>query len=88
MDVNSKAQLQPIIKSTAGSKKCLVGLVDAHNNFIGLNQHSVVVVDSLDEAKAYLRAHHIFSAFLEFESAGDDRYGMPQSSRNRQRIYL
>lgn len=45
MDSNSKA-LRPMIKSTAGSRQYLVGLVDGHNNFTGLHQHSAVVVDS------------------------------------------
>ncbi len=88
MQISSTPYVQPMVKAIADSKHYLVGVVDSNDNFIGLGQSSAEVVGSLVAAKAYLRAHHISSALLEFESAYDEMCGQPPSASYRQRISL
>jgi len=83
---NSIPSSEPIIIAVAGATHYLVGVVDSSDNFVGLGEDSVEVVNSIIEAKAYLRGNNIFSALLEIDSAFDEMCGQSKKSRYRQRI--
>ena len=86
--VNGK-NIMPTIISVAESTHYLVGAFDASSNFIGLNQTSdVAVVNSLAEAKQYLRRNNIFIAAIEYQSAYDEMCGSDTSPPCRQVINL
>lgn len=86
MQLSSTPSSQPMIIAVAGSSHYLVGVIDSSDNFVGLRQSSAAVVNSIVEAKAYLRGNNIFSALLEMDSAFDEMCGQSKSSRYRQRI--
>ncbi|TWX69968.1 DUF6482 family protein [Colwellia sp. C1TZA3] len=86
MQLSSTPSSQPMIIAVAGSNHYLVGVIDSSDNFVGLRQSSAAVVNSIVEAKAYLRGNNIFSALLEMDSAFDEMCGQSKSSRYRQRI--
>jgi len=75
-----------IIIAVAGASHYLVGVIDSSDNFVGLGENSVKVVNSIVEAKAYLTGNNIFSALLEIDSAFDEMCGQSKNSRYRQRI--
>jgi hypothetical protein len=83
---SSTPSSEPIIIAVAGATHYLVGVIDASDNFVGLGEDSVEVVNSIVEAKAYLRGNNIFSALLEIDSAFDEMCGQSKKSRYRQRI--
>ena len=86
MQLSSTPSLQPMIIAVTGATHYLVGVIDSSDNFVGLGQSPAAVVNSIVEAKAYLRGNNIFSALLEMDSAFDEMCGQSKSSRYRQRI--
>jgi len=83
------AVMMPIIIAVAESKHYLVGAVDSSNNFIGLNQEKdLAVLNSLGDAKEYLRNHNIFTATIEFQTAYDEMCGTDTVGPCRQVISL
>jgi hypothetical protein len=82
-------ELMPTIMAVAESSHYLVGAVDSSNNFISLNQErDIVVLNSLVDAKEYLRSHNIFTATLEFQTAYDEMCGTETVETCRQIINL
>lgn len=89
MSTISNTQMMPTIMAVAESSHYLVGAVDPSNNFIGLNQErDIVVLNSLVDAKEYLRNHNIFTATLEFQTAYDEMCGTDTAQPCRQIINL
>lgn len=79
--VNNGLNSLPTIICVAESTHYLIGCVDAYNDFIGLNEYEdVVALNSLVEAKGYLRDRNIFSATLEFQTAYDEMCGSSSNS--------
>lgn len=86
MQSSSTPYLRPTILAIADSRHYLVGAVDADDNFIGLAQNSAEIVNSLAEAKAYLRRNNVSSALLEIQSAYDEMCGQTSCGRYREQI--
>ncbi|MGB2742005.1 MAG: DUF6482 family protein [Cognaticolwellia sp.] len=86
MQSSSTPYLQPTILAIADSRHYLVGAVDADGNFIGLEQNSAEIVNSLVAAKAYLRRNNVSSALLEIQSAYEEMCGQSISGRYREQI--
>ncbi len=82
-------EIMPTIMAIAESSHYLVGAVDSSNNFIGLTEViDVEVLNSLADAKQYLRSHNIETATLEFQSAYDEMCGTDTVGSCRQIINL
>lgn len=79
--------LTPTIIGVADSTHYLVGLSDENNNLVGF-KGDVAVVNSLAEAKQYLRCQYVSSANLEFQTAYDEMCGSTLSSKVTQVINL
>jgi hypothetical protein len=79
----------PTIMAIAESTHYLVGAFDSADNFVGLSKvRDVEVLNSLADAKQYLRSHNIFTAALEFQSSYDEMCGTDTMGRYREIINL
>jgi hypothetical protein len=89
MSVETTEELTPTIIGVADSTHYLVGCLDKQHNLVGLSpEEDVTVLNSLVEAKDFLRDHNISSALLEFQTAYDEMCGNPSPSRVTERISL
>lgn len=79
--------LTPTIIGIADATHYLVGLSDGKNNLVGF-KGDVAVLNSLAEAKQYLRSQYVESATLEFQTAYDEMCGSTSSSKITQVINL
>ncbi|MEW6991852.1 DUF6482 family protein [Colwelliaceae bacterium 6441] len=74
--INHEELLMPKIIRVSDSVHYLVGATDLDNNFVGLdNTPEIVMLNSLVQAKDYLRKNNIFSATLEYQTAYDEMCG-------------
>lgn len=86
MQLSSNSHTLPVIRAAADSSHYLVGIVNDKNKLVGLHQCGAVVVGSIDEAKAYLRGFHYFSAFVELPVNKMQVGHLSSKSCRRQRI--
>ena len=78
--VNSKNIIQPTIIAMADSTHYLVGAVDKSHNFVGLDgSGEAIKMNSLYEAKQYLRDHNVHTTVVEYQSAYDEMCGTNMS---------
>ena len=78
--MNSKKMVQPTIIAMADSTHYLVGAVDKHHNLFGLEgSGEALKLNSLQEAKQYLRDHNVRSTIIEYQSAYDEMCGTNMS---------
>ena len=89
MSNNLTTQSMPTIISIAESTHYLVGAVDSSNNFTGLTKmKGIETLNSLVDAKQYLRDNNIVTAALEYQTAYDEMCGTETVGRVRQIIKL
>ncbi len=89
MKTITEGELTPTIIGVADATHYLVGRLDAKHNLVGLSvSEDVATLNSLVEAKEFLRERHISSALLEFQSAYDEMCGNEGPTRVVERINI
>ena len=77
---NSVQKIQPTIIAMADATHYLVGAIDQANNFVGLQgDGQAIKMNSLQQAKQYLRDNNIEMTTIEYQSAYDEMCGSSMS---------